>query len=97
MLLLYIVSKAKQNAKEIWRNIRKITGYDRSCEQMKKLQIGEKVICESRDMITALNKYFVHSVKSLAQTQSSQQQILIPKLVNAATPVFYMCSIPDSI
>lgn len=73
-----------------------MTGNDRACRQIKELQMGGKAICKPGDIATALNKYFVDSVTTLAQTQSSQQQIFIPKLVNAATPVFDLCEISQT-
>ena len=62
-----MISNARGNTKEIWTSIKKVSGNYAVNKAIKELQLEGKIINDPKGIATALNNYFVDSVKELAQ------------------------------
>lgn len=70
--------------------------HDKGEQASKKLQLEEKIINDPKDIATALNNYFVDSVKDLARDSNPQVPLLLPMPLNTAAPVFNLCTLSQS-
>lgn len=70
--------------------------HDKGEQTIKKLQLEEKIINDPKDIATALNNYFVDSVKDLAWDSNPQVPLLLPMPLNTAAPVFNLCTLSQS-
>ena len=91
-----IISTARGNAKEIWTNIKKLTGNSIVHREIRELQLEEKVIHDPRDIATTLNDYFIDSVKELTQSNFPQIEYHPPMPLNADNPFLNLCIVSQS-
>lgn len=66
-----VISNARGNAKEIWTNIRKLTGNNIIHKNIRELQLNENLTNDPNEIATALNTYFIDSVKNLTHSSCS--------------------------
>lgn len=65
------IRHARGNAKEVWTNIKKLTGNNFTNRSIRELQIDNNVTYDQNEIVTALNTYFIDSVRNLSLSSTS--------------------------
>lgn len=86
-----LISNTRGNAKEIWTNIEKLTGNNCTNKNIRELELNGNLTHDSNESATALNIYFIDSVKNLVPNSYSQIQLTVPP--NTATPVLNLSEV----
>lgn len=90
-LFIGLTSNTRGNAKEIWTNIKELTGNNGTNKNIRELELNGNLTHDSNEIATALNIYFIDSVKNLVPNSYSQIQLTEPP--NTATPVLNLSEV----